>query len=87
MRFTGIRFQEESGIDRRLRQIQAARRVIKVAEVELIVRLSQPAIGEKKRGIARDRLIKQFYSLGILVSLLLMFLSIRAIDQRARLDV
>src|SRR5437867_3975258 len=54
VRFARIRFQSKSGIDCGFCQLQATRRVIEPVKVELIVRLSQPAICEKESGIARD---------------------------------
>src|SRR5438552_11172473 len=59
VRLARVRFQAKGGIYCQLRQRQTAERMINLRVVKRVVRPSQPAICEKKSGIATDRLIKQ----------------------------
>src|SRR5207237_4585398 len=79
--------QVRSGIDCGFPQLQATRRVIEPIKVELIVRLSQPAICQKKTRIPRDRLIEQLYRLEIILPLFFTFFIRGLVDPRRRADM
>src|SRR5207247_11394478 len=59
VRFTGVGPQTQGGLDSRVRQCKARRRVIASEKVHEVMRFSQSAIGKEKRRIARDRLHEQ----------------------------
>ena len=61
--------------------------MIEPIKVELIVRLSQPAICEKKTRIPRDRLIEQLYRLEIILPLFFTFFIRGLVDPRRRADI
>src|SRR4029077_9544857 len=87
VRLARIWVQVKGGIDRGFCQLEASGRVIDLVQVKLIVRLSQPAICEKKSRVSRDRLVEPLYGLEIILLLLFPLLVRGLVDHRLRSDI
>src|SRR5258705_778055 len=63
VRFAGFGPQTQSGLDSRVRQCKARRRVIAPEKVNEVMRFSQSAISKEEHWVSRDRLFEQLRGL------------------------